>query len=192
MTQTALADAPEPSAWADITGRVLAEASTRASSSFERQASLPKPSAAQMASISELALRYPAAREDGAQAQLARIRLLASDLVDIPAELLRAACRLAAQESEYLPTAALIRRHAKAEADRRAGVWHGAVPAGWRDHTMRAANLKLIDRRADWRWHGDWKSVTLGRHARCNGDGTVSVATWSDRHRDWTFDEVLP
>lgn len=76
---------------------------------------------------------------------------------------------------------------------------------------MRSANLKLMERQAPFRWalvNGSPQMVTVlvpvfserdehgcttrvgwqhAKGARCNGDGTASVAFWSEQHRDWRF-----
>ncbi len=77
--------------------------------------------------------------------------------------------------------------------------------------TLCQQNRKLMAEGARHRWaivNGQAQSVTVlepifsdmdaqgcrrvtgyqqAKRARCNGDGTVSIAFWSDKHRDWTF-----
>ena len=89
-----------------------------------------------------------------------------------------------------------------------------APSAGLAD-TLRGQNLKLMAENAEHRWvidkGGQPKTVTVqervlgemdaygcrkvigyrpSERARCNGDGTVSVAFWSDRQRAWVFEGV--
>lgn len=139
--------------------------------------------------IAELALRFPQSGGD-TESHRARINALATDCADIDTAVLQEACRVAAQEMRFLPTAAELRHYAKQVRDSQEGVGHG----GWLEHRLRLFNQACIAQGSNVRaMVGKGDNIEMlrvgipGERRRCDGKGGVVTPYWSEAKRDWIY-----
>lgn len=139
--------------------------------------------------IAELALRYPQSGAD-TETHRARINALATDCADIAPAILQEACKRAAQELRFLPTAAELRQYAKQVRDTQEGIGQ----EGWLEQRLRQFNLIAIQEGSKVRaavTKGDHVEMfRIGAHGerrRCDGRGGIVTPFWSESKREWVY-----
>lgn len=162
--------------------------------------------ASHRACIAELLLRFPCPRDTDPEDYAARAELLAQDCASLQSGLLRKACDRAAQSARGLPYAAEILAAAKAIVEERQAaqaataspespVDRQAQSLADRNRHLDAAGFRFADGDMH-RWalvNGKPELVRCsgkGARARYNGFGQVQLAHWSDRYREWIFDDL--